>query len=329
MSAAINNSLMLFSGRGNQELCNEVAKNLGIQSGKVELSTFANGEIYCKFDESIRGADVFILQSHTPPINDRIFEQLIMVDAAKRASAREVTAVVPFYGYSRQDRKASGREPITARLVADMLEAAGIDRVIGIDLHTGQIQGFFNKPVDHLTAVPILAEYLSTKVSGDISVVSPDAGGGKLARKFAQCFSEAGLESELAFVDKRRPVGKHNTVIAEDVVGNIKDRSCILIDDMIDTAGTICAAAELLKSRGAKEVFIAATHGVFSAPAAKRLNEAPVEEVVVTNTLPLPEDGQDFSKIKVLSVGKLIAEAISAVYSNGSVSELFTISNLG
>jgi ribose-phosphate pyrophosphokinase len=329
MTDVTNNNLMLFSGRGNPELCEEIASHLGIVPGKVDLSTFANGEIYCKYDESVRGANVFILQSHTPPINDRIFEQMIMIDAAKRASASEITAICPFYGYSRQDRKASGREPITARLVADMMEAAGADRVIAIDLHTGQIQGFFNKPVDHLTAVPILAEYLSKKVSGEVTVVSPDAGGGKLARKFAKCFAAYGQASELAFVDKRRPEGKHNAVVAETVVGNIEGRSCILVDDMIDTAGTITAATQLLKDKGAKEVFIAATHGVFSAPAAQRLSDSGAKEVVVTNSLPLPQDGQDFSGVKVVSIGKLFADAVKQVYEKGSVSELFTVSNFG
>ena len=213
--------LMLFAGQGNDELSQEIAECLHIPLGDVKLSTFASGELYARYGESIRGADVFIVQSHCEPINDRIMQQLLMIDAAKRASARRITAVCPFYGYARQDRKAEGREPISARLLADLLTVVGADRVVSVDLHTGQIQGFFDGPVDHLTAVPLLADYLAQQVDGDVVVVSPDAGGLKLARRFANCLGDAGVESDLAFIDKRRPKGTHNVAEATDVVGNV------------------------------------------------------------------------------------------------------------
>jgi ribose-phosphate pyrophosphokinase len=283
----------------------------------VVLSTFANGELYCRYGESIRGADVFILQSHCEPINDRIIEQLIMIDAAKRASAKRITAVCAFYGYTRQDRKAEGREPITARLVADMLTAAGADRVVTVDLHTGQIQGFFDFPVDHLTAVPVLAEYLRQTVDGDPVIVAPDAGGGKLARRFADR-----LGADIAFIDKRRPKGTHNVAVATEVVGDIDGRTCIIVDDMIDTAGTVVSAANLLIDRGASEVYIAATHGLLSGPAVDRLKNGPIRELVVTNTVPIPDEKR-FDNLRVLSIAPLLAEAIDAVFEDGSVSELF------
>ena len=215
------------------------------------LSSFANGELYCRYGESIRGADVFVIQSHCEPINDRIMEQLIMIDAAKRASAKRITAVCPFYAYARQDRKAEGREPITARLLADLLTVAGADRVVTVDLHTGQIQGFFDMPVDHLTAVPLLTDHLAEVVAPDVTVVSPDAGGGKLARRFANNLADHKIDAELAFIDKRRPKGLHNLAVAVEVVGDVEGRSCVLVDDMIDTAGTISSAADLLHARGA------------------------------------------------------------------------------
>ena len=268
--------LLLFAGRGHPALSEEIAHNLKVPLSSVTLSRFANGEIYCRYDESIRGADVFVLQTHCEPINDRIFEQLIMIDAAKRASAKRITAVCPFYGYARQDRKAEGREPITARLLADMLTVAGADRVVTVDLHTGQIQGFFDFPVDHLTAVPLLAEYVSRSIAGEeVTVVAPDAGGGKLARRFANCLGEHGIDAELAFVDKHRPKGTHNVAVAQEVVGAVEGRTCVLIDDMIDTGGTLTSAAELLVGRGADSVIIAATHGLLSGPAVDRLKNAP------------------------------------------------------
>ena len=238
--------LVLVAGRGHEELSNEVAEHLGVPLGEVVLSTFANGEIYCRFGENIRGADVFVFQSHCEPTNDRLMEQLIMIDAAKRASAKRITAVVPFYGYARQDRKAEGREPISARLVADLITAAGAHRVLTVDLHTGQIQGFFDYPVDHLTAVPVLEEYLRHALDGEPVFVAPDAGGGKLARRYADRFG-----GDIAFIDKRRPKGTHNVAVATEVVGEIDGRTCVIVDDMIDTAGTVVSAANLLIDRGA------------------------------------------------------------------------------
>jgi ribose-phosphate pyrophosphokinase len=321
-------TLVLVAGRGHHELSEEVAEHLHSPLSEVVLSTFANGEIYCRFGESIRGTDVFVFQSHCDPINDRLMEQLIMIDAAKRASAKRITAVCPFYGYARQDRKAEGREPITARLVADMLTTAGADRVVSVDLHTGQIQGFFDFPVDHLTAVPVIAEYLATALDGEVTVVSPDAGGGKLAHRYATQLEErGGLEVELAFIDKRRPKGVHNVAVATEVVGEIEGRVCVLVDDMIDTAGTVVSAANLLVDRGATDVVIAATHGLLSGPAVDRLKNAPVREVIVSNTLPISDEKQ-FDSLRVMSIAPLLAGAIDAIFCDGSVSGLFGGDNL-
>jgi len=314
--------LLLFAGRGHPELSEEISRDLEAPLASVTLSSFANGEMYCRYDESIRGADVFVLQTHCEPINDRLVEQLIMIDAAKRASAKRITAVCPFYGYARQDRKAEGREPITARLVADMLTTAGADRVVTVDLHTGQIQGFFDCPVDHLTAVPVIAEYLKHNVEPDAVIVAPDAGGGKLARRFADR-----LGADIAFIDKRRPKGTHNVAVATEVVGDIDGRTCIIVDDMIDTAGTVVSAANLLIDRGATAVYIAATHGLLSGPAVDRLKNGPIREVVVTNTVPI-SDEKRFDSLHVLSIAPLLAEAIDAVFEDGSVSELFGGDNM-
>ncbi len=319
--------LMVFAGQGNEDLSNEIAECLGVPLGQIKLSTFASGELYARYGESIRGADVFVVQSHCEPINDRIMQQLLMIDAAKRASARRITAVCPFYGYARQDRKAEGREPISARLLADLLTAAGADRLVSVDLHTGQIQGFFDGPVDHLTAVPLLADYLAGQVDGDVVVVSPDAGGLKLARRFANCLGDAGVESDLAFIDKRRPKGTHNVAEATDVVGNVEGGVCVLVDDMIDTAGTITSAVNLLLERGAAEVWVTATHGVLSGPAVDRLKNAPVRQVVVTNTLPIPDDKR-FDALEILSIAPIIAEALDAVFEDTSVSEIFRGDNV-
>jgi len=320
-------SLMVFAGQGNGDLSSEISECLGVPLGSVVLSSFANGELYCRFGESVRGADVFLLQSHCPPINDHIFQQLIMADAAKRASAKRITAVCPFYAYARQDRKAEGREPITARLLADLLTAAGCDRVVTVDLHTGQIQGFFDMPVDHLTAVPILAAHLAEGLEGDVSVVSPDAGGGKLAYRFVNQLAQQGIDAEIAFIDKRRPKGTHNVAQAVEVVGDVADRTCVLVDDMIDTAGTITSAADLLHERGARDVIVSATHGVFSGPAIDRLKNAPIQGVVVTNTLPIPDDKR-WDALTVLSVAPIIAEALEAVFADTSVSEIFRGDNV-
>lgn len=319
--------LLLVAGRGNTALSEEIAACLGEPLGEIMLSTFANGELYCRYGESVRGADAFVIQSHTEPINDHIMEQLIMIDAAKRASATRITAVCPFYAYARQDRKAEGREPITARLVADLLTVAGADRVVTVDLHTGQIQGFFDFPVDHLTAVPLLATHLAESVDGEVTVVSPDAGGGKLARRYANHLADFGIEAELAFIDKRRPKGTQNVAEAVEVVGEVDGRVCVLVDDMIDTAGTITSAAELLVARGAADVVVAATHGVLSGPAVDRLKNAPIREVVVSNTLTIPSEKQ-FDALRVVSIAPVIAEALAAVFAQTSVSEIFRGDNV-
>jgi ribose-phosphate pyrophosphokinase len=329
METVSKKTLMLFAGQGNEELSREIAECLGIPLGDVRLSTFASGELYARYGESIGGAHVCGMLRHCVPINDRIMQQLLMIDAAKRASARRVTAVCPFYGYARQDRKAEGREPISARLLADLLTVAGADRVVTVDLHTGQIQGFFDCPVDHLTAVPLLADYVAREIGGegDVVVVSPDAGGLKLARRFANCLGESNVESDLAFIDKRRPKGTHNVAEATDVVGNVAGNICILVDDMIDTAGTIVSAVNLLMDRGAREVWVAATHGVLSGPAVDRLKNAPVRQVVVTNTLPIPDDKR-FDALQVLSIAPIIAEALGAVFQDTSVSDIFRGDNV-
>jgi ribose-phosphate pyrophosphokinase len=314
--------LELVSGRSHPELAQEIAQHLGVDLSKANLREFANGEIHCRYDISLRGSDVFIVQTHCGPVNDTLMEQLIMIDAAKRASAKRITAVCPYYGYSRQDRKAIGREPITAKLVADVLQVAGADRVVSLDLHSGQIQGFFDIPFDHLTALPVLVAELRRLAGVDMVIVSPDAGRVKVAERFSQH-----LNSDLAFVHKRRPRGSANQVEALDVVGEVEGRHCVLIDDMIDTAGTICAAAELLAERGASDIWAMATHPVLSDPALERLEKAPISRVVVTNTLPVPPERR-IAKLAVLSVSKLIADAIDAVFEDTSVSEIFGGDNL-
>jgi ribose-phosphate pyrophosphokinase len=310
-------TLKLYSGRAHLQLAGDIAAQLGVELGESHLTDFASGEIHCRFGESVRGADVFILQTHSSPVNDFIWEQLIMIDAAKRASAKRITAVIPYYGYSRQDRKAEGREPITAKLVADTLSCAGANRIMTVDLHSGQIQGFFDGPVDHMSAMPVLVDYLRRNSPADLVVVAPDAGRVKVAERFSQH-----LDTDLAFVHKRRPKGAANTVLALDVVGDVTGRRCVIIDDMIDTAGTICAASEILHEHGATEVWAMATHGVLSDPAVDRLKNSPIAKVVITDTLPLPPEKQ-LDKIEVLSVAKLMSDAIDAVFEDTSVSEIF------
>jgi len=312
--------LALYSGRTHLDLSQEIARCLDVELGEPNLVDFANGEIRPRFAESVRGTDVFVIQSHAgnagSSINDSIMEQLIMIDAAQRASAKRITAVCPFYGYARQDRKAEGREPITARLVADLFRAAGAKRMVSVDLHSGQIQGFFDGPVDHLTAIPVLETYLRTHAVDPV-IVSPDAGRIKVAERLAQH-----LRADLAFIYKRRPKGTTNVAVARDVIGDVDGRQCILVDDMIDTAGTIVSAAEILKTKGANDVWAMATHGVLSGPAIDRLKNAPIDRVVITNTLPLPPEKQ-LDKIEVLSVAKIIADALNAVFEDTSVSEIF------
>jgi len=314
--------LELVSGRSHPELAEEIASCLGVTLSETNLRRFADGEIHCRFDASMRGADMFIVQTHSGPVNDSIMEQLIMVDAAKRASAHRITAVCPYYGYSRQDRKATGREPITAKLVADILSAAGVDRVVSVDLHSGQVQGFFDVPVDHLTAAPVLLDYLRRNGADDLVIIAPDAGRVKVAERYSQL-----LDTDLALVHKRRPRGSYNEVEAMDVVGNVRGRPAVIIDDMIDTAGTVCAAAYRLMEAGATDVWAMATHALLSDPALDRLNASPISRVVVTNTLPLPVYRR-IPKLEVISIAKIVADAIDAVFEDTSVSEIFGGQNL-
>jgi ribose-phosphate pyrophosphokinase len=314
--------LSVVSGRSHPALSQAIADHLGVELGGANLREFANGEIHCRYEGSIRGSDVFIIQTHCGPVNETLMEQMIMIDAAKRASAKRITAVCPYYGYSRQDRKATGREPITAKLVADMFQAAGADRVVSVDLHSGQIQGFFDVPFDHLTAAPVLEDYLRQNVGSDIVVVAPDAGRVKVAERYAQH-----LGCDLALVHKTRPRGTANKVEARHVVGDVDGRHCVLIDDMIDTAGTICAAAELLQASGAKEIWAMATHAVLSDPATERLAAAPFSRVVVTDTLPV-KAASALPKLEILSVANIIGDAIDAVFEDTSVSEIFGGENL-
>lgn len=321
MELVSQSKLHVVSGRANLALAQDVAKHLGVELGETNLDDFASGEIHCRFGESVRGMDVFIIQTHAATaqmsINDAIWEHLIMVDAARRASAKRITAVMPFYGYGRQDRKADGREPISAKLVANCFAAAGANRLMSLDLHSGQIQGFFDPPFDHLVAMPVLVDYLQTHLGEDLVVVSPDAGRVKVGERYANT-----LHADLAIVHKRRVRGAKSSVEAKEVVGEVAGRTCVLIDDMIDTGGTMVAAAEVLIERGAREVYAAATHGVLSHPAVDRLKNSVITRLVITDTVPLPPEKQ-IDKIEVLSSAPIIADAIDAVFKNTSVSEIF------
>lgn len=311
-------NLMLFSGRAHPELGEQVAKELGIELTPTTARDFANGEIFVRFEESVRGSDCYVLQSHTQPLNKWLMEQLIMIDALKRGSARTITAILPFYPYARQDKKHRGREPISARLIADLLKTAGADRIVSVDLHTDQIQGFFDGPVDHMHAQPILTDYIKSKYAmEDLCVVSPDAGRVKTAEKWADTLDGA----PIAFVHKTRSVDVANQVVANRVVGDVEGKNCILIDDMIDTGGTIAGGVRVLKEAGAKSVIIACTHGVFSDPARERLSECGAEEVVTTDTLPQSTEG--WSNLTVLSIAPLLAQTINEIFENGSVTHLF------
>lgn len=314
-------SMALFSGSVNPGIADQIAKNLGVSLGNVKLEKFANGEIYARYQESVRGADVFLVQSvcgsENYDVNDALMELLIMVDAAKRASARTVSAVITHYGYARQDRKAAPREPITAKLVADLLTAAGVSNVITIDLHQDAIQGFFDLPVNHMTAMPIFVDYFSNMGldQDKLCVVSPDVGRAKVAKKFSTL-----MGCDLAIMHKDRP--KHNQAEITALIGDVAGKVCILNDDMIDTAGSLVAAAATLKAKGAEKIYACATHGLFSGPAYERIENSVIEEVVVTDAVPVPLARQT-GKIKVLSVGPLFAKTISNVYTNGSVASLF------
>ncbi len=306
--------LKLFTGNAHPQLAAEIAEYLGVEISAAHVKRFSDGEINVAIDESVRGADTFVIQPTSSPVNENIMELLILIDALRRASARRITAVLPYYGYARQDRKAKARDPITAKLVANLLTAAGTRRVLAVDLHAGQIQGFFDIPVDHLLGVPILAEYFLNKQMGDLVVVSPDLGGVTRARALAER-----VHAPLAIIDKRRPMP--NVAEVMHIIGDVKGKTVVMIDDIIDTAGTITLGAQALMDRGAKEVYACCTHPVLSGPAIERLAKSPIKEVVVTNTIPLGPKKLD--KIKVLSVAPLIGEAIIRIHEDLSVSKLF------
>jgi ribose-phosphate pyrophosphokinase len=319
MSATPKKNLMLFSGRAHPELAEQVAKHLDVTITPQSAYSFANGEIFVRFEESVRGCDAFVLQSHAAPINDQIMEQLIMVDALKRASAKRITVVMPFWGYARQDKKHRGREPISARLIADMFQVAGADRIMTVDLHTAQIQGFFDGPVDHLFALPVLAEHIKrTYADEQIAVVSPDSGRVRLAERWADTLGG----TPLAFIHKTRDPRRPNEAVANRVVGEVEGRLCIVIDDMIDTGGTVAKTSEVLLKEGAKDVVVAATHGVLSGPAPERLARCGAREVIFTDTLPIPDEKR-FPTMTVLSIAPLLARAIHEVFEDGSVTSLF------
>lgn len=308
--------LKLFSGNSNPVLTKEICDYLGISLGHAVVSTFSDGEIFVKLEENVRGSDVYVVQSTSEPVNNNIMELLILIDALKRASAEEITAVIPYYGYARQDRKDQPRVPITAKLVADLIAVTGVHRVLTIDLHAGQIQGFFNIPVDHLYATPILLDYFRKKKFNDLVVVSPDAGGVERARAFAKR-----LNVGLAIIDKRRE-GPNRTKIM-NIIGDVVGRDILILDDMIDTAGTIAQAATAIKAKGAARIVAGCTHPVLSGPALQRLSEAPIDEIVVTNTIPLKGKEQICKKITILTIAPLIGEAIKRIHEEASVSSLF------
>ena len=318
-SATPKKNLMLFAGRTHPELAEQVAKHLDVTVTPQSAYSFANGEIFVRFEESVRGSDAFVLQSHSAPINDQIMEHLIMVDALKRASAKRITVVMPFWGYARQDKKHRGREPISARLVADLFKTAGAHRIMAVDLHTSQIQGFFDGPVDHLFALPVLADYIKRAYADhDLAVVSPDSGRVRLAERWTNTLGG----TPLAFIHKTRDPLKPNEAVANRVVGEVSGRTCVVIDDMIDTGGTVAKTVQALLRQGASDVIVAATHGVLSGPASERLASCGAREVIFTDTLPIP-DGKRFPAMTVLSIAPLLAQAIHQVFDDGSVTSLF------
>ena len=312
--------MMLFSGTANPDLAQEIGEHLGVQLCEAKLSRFAGGEIYFRSDESVRGADAFVIQTHADPVNEAIWEQLIMIDGLKRASAKRITAVIPYYAYSRQDKKALAREPISAKLVADCLTVAGADRIVSVDLHSGQIQGFVDYAFDHLTALPLLADHLRDDIGlkgNRLVVVSPDAGRVKVAERLGEY-----LDADLAFIYKRRSRREAHKIEEMVVEGDVRERPCVLIDDMIDTGGTMVEGARALQAQGASDIYIAATHAVLSGKAVQKLEEGPIQQVVVTNTLPIPEEKR-IHKMTVLSIAPIIASALQAVFEDESVSEIF------
>ncbi len=315
MSITINN-MIIFTGNANPALAQEICDYLSMPLGRASVRTFSDGEVYVEIGENVRGADVYVIQPTCPPVNDNMMELLIMVDALRRASARRITAVLPYYGYARQDRKVAPRVPISAKLVADIITTAGVRRVLAVDLHSSQIQGFFSIPVDHLFAAPVTLDYLKGKFSGEVVMVSPDAGGVERTRAFAKRFG-AGL----VIIDKRRDRPNESEVMY--IIGDVKGKTAVILDDMVDTAGTLCKAAQALKEHGANEVHGCITHPVLSGPAISRIKESVLESLVVTNTIPLSEEAQKVDKIKVLSVSALLGEAIRRIHDEDSVSSLF------
>ena len=309
-------SICIFSGNAHAELAESIASYLEVPLGRARVSRFSDGEVFTEIRENVRGVDVYVIQPTAPPVNDNLMELLVMIDALKRASAGSITAVIPYYGYARQDRKVAPRTPITAKLVADLLSGAGTDRVVSMDLHAGQIQGFFNVPFDHLYAMPVFLEYLKPKFSRPPVMVSPDAGGVERTRAYAKR-----LKADLAIIDKRRE--KANVSEVMHIIGEVEGRDCVILDDMIDTAGTMTNAARVLMEKGAKSVCAAATHGILSGPAVDRIIDSPLTEVIVTDTIPLPSPARDSGKFVVLSVARILGEAIKRIHNSDSVSSLF------
>ncbi|MBO5927370.1 MAG: ribose-phosphate pyrophosphokinase [Clostridia bacterium] len=310
------NTIELICGNSNKPLAEAIAKQLNVSLSPAEVGKFSDGEISINLPRTVRGKDVFIIQSTSCPVNDNLMELLIMIDACRRASAGRITAVMPYFGYARQDRKARPRDPITAKLVADILTSAGADRVLTMDLHAAQIQGFFDIPVDHLYGAPLLARYFKSKMDENWVVVSPDVGSVSRARNFA-----AKVNANMAIVDKRRP--KANAIEIMNVIGDVKGKKCLMVDDMIDTAGTICQGAEALVKNGAEEVYACCTHGVLSGPAMERINASPIKQLAILDTIDMPENVKSNPKIKILSTAKLIANAITQIYSDHSLSEIY------
>src|SRR5947199_654476 len=310
--------MMLFSGTAHPELSEEIASHLDVPLSEIEIRRFASSEVYVRADNSVRGADVFVIQTHSAPVNETIMEQLVMIDAMKRASAKRITAVIPYYGYSRQDKKTLSREPISAKLVADLLGTAGADRIVSVDVHSGQIQGFVDFPFDHLTALPLLEDYFQDQLKlSDLVVVAPDTGRVKVAERLA-----GHLDADLAFIYKRRSRTEAHKIERLDLVGEVEGRPCLIVDDMIDTGGTMVKGAQVLAEKGAGEIYVGATHGLFSGKAVQKIEEAPIKQVVVTNTVPIPEEKR-IGKLTVLSIAPIIASAIRAVFEDTSVSEIF------